>query len=85
MPAAAPRRDGREAIRGFWQSAVDGGLTDVVLRTGAVEELGPDAAVEEGVLEAALGGTPLAGKYLVHWRRADGAWKLHRDIWNWDS
>ena len=90
FPPGAPRQDGRDAVQSFWQGAIDVGLTDVVLTTVAVEEFG-DTATEEGTLTGTLAGaggapTALVGKYIVLWKKGDdGVWRLHRDIWNFDS
>lgn len=90
MPPGAPRQDGREAVQAFWQAAIDMDLADVVLTTQEVEELG-DTATEVGAVSGTLPGeggarTPLTGKYIVLWKKgADGTWRLHRDIWNFDA
>jgi uncharacterized protein (TIGR02246 family) len=84
LPPGAPRQHGTEAIRDFWQAAIDAGLAEVTLATDEVREAG-DQAVEVGTLRGMMGGTPLVGKYLVHWTEQGGVWKLHRDIWNLDG
>ena len=80
LPPGAPSCDGTEAIKAYWQAAIDSGLGDVKLAPGEVSDFGDDA-VEVGVVTANAG----TGKYVVHWRRADGAWKLHRDVFNFDA
>lgn len=90
LPPGAPRFDGTEGVRGFWQAAIDMGLTDIALDPLEVEEVG-DTAIEIGRVTGALkpangGATQLAGKYLVIWKRGpDQTWRLHRDIWNFDA
>ena len=81
-----PNRDvvaGREAIRAFWQGAMDLGLKEATLETVEVEGFG-NAAVEVGsyTLRAEGGQVAAAGKYVVVWKAEGGVWKLHRDIWN---
>ena len=62
---------------------MDAGIKSIELKTTEVEGLG-DTAVEVGsfTLFAKTGATIDQGKYLVLWKRVDGAWRLHRDCWN---
>lgn len=82
LPANSDFVSGTTAIQSFWQGAMDMGLKEVVLETLEVEGHG-DTAHEVGryTLKAAGGEVADAGKYLVVWKREDGTWKLHRDIW----
>lgn len=84
LPPGAGRFDGTAGIAGYWQAGIDGGLTDVVLETLEVEEFG-DTATEVGVVTASKGGAALTGKYVVLWKKVGGVWKLHRDIFNFDT
>jgi uncharacterized protein (TIGR02246 family) len=83
MPPNAGFQVGRQAIQAFWQAVVDAGIKEARLEIREVEAHG-DAAIEVG--EYSLhggGGAELdAGKYIVIWKRKDGRWKLHRDIFN---
>ena len=71
----------------LWESVMTGmGMKAVDLITVEVEVLG-DGAVEIG--EAVLTLEPEGGeattafsKYIVVWKKENGTWKLHRDIWN---
>jgi uncharacterized protein (TIGR02246 family) len=74
---------GREAIARMWQGVIDSGVKGVTLTTLEVEASGA-TAYEVGTYSlAGDGGKVLdAGKYVVVWKREDGRWKLHRDIWN---
>jgi len=74
---------GRDAIRTFWQSAMDLGLTEARLEPVEVEAYG-ETAVEVGkyTLRAGRGQVADTGKYVVIWKTESGTWKLHRDIWN---
>jgi len=89
LPPDGARVDGREAIVHFWQGAIDAGLKDLDLQTVEVLD-GGDLAVEVGKVSLSTTGSvgkavPVAGKYVVVWQRGDdGAWRLHRDIWNFD-
>jgi uncharacterized protein (TIGR02246 family) len=74
---------GRQTIQGFFQAIFDMGIKEVALETVEVEGHG-DTAIEVGkyVLKGEGGQQLDAGKYIVIWKREDGQWKLHRDIFN---
>ena len=74
---------GRDAIRAFWQGAMDLGLREAALETVEVAGAG-DTVLEVGryTLRTADGQVADTGKYMVAWKTEDGGWKLHRDIWN---
>ena len=78
---------GNQAIGQFWQATHASGVQHVVLTTHAVDQSG-DLAAEVGtatltVQSEGQAPTTTAVKYVVVWQRQqDGAWKLHRDIWN---
>ncbi len=71
---------GRDAIQGFFQAVVDGGIDGLQLETLGLEILG-DTAWEEGLYQLHAGGS-LAdqGKFLVVWKRSGDGWLLHRDM-----
>jgi len=78
----SPAASGRPAIAAFWQKSIDSGVKDVVLETAEVESAG-DLAYETGIVRlVAKDGTTTDARYVVVWRRIDGNWMLHRDIWN---
>ena len=83
LPPGADVVTGRDAIAEFWQGVFDSGVAQVDLAPVDVEEHG-DTGIEVGRLEIgdADGVTLDEGKYVVVWKREDGEWKLHRDIWN---
>jgi uncharacterized protein (TIGR02246 family) len=74
---------GQEAIQGFWQAVMDMGIKQAKLETGEVEAHG-DTAIEVSTFTLRGGDGQLLdqGKYIVIWKREDGQWKLHRDIFN---
>lgn len=84
MPPGAPEMSGHDAIRGYWQAAIDGGLSDVVASPSAADVSG-EFAVTMGTLAASMGGQELTGKYILYFRKSDGNWKVQRDIWNFDA
>ena len=84
MPPGAPTMKGPDAIRGYWQAAIDGGLGDVVA-TITDAHVNGDIAVTMGTLAATMGDQKLSGKYVLYFRKSDGGWKVQRDIWNFDG
>ena len=94
FPPNMVRVKGRENIAKLWQGAMDVGMTDRKLICDEVAENG-DNGYDSGTYtlkipmkdgKMAADGTPteITGKCLVVWVKEDGAWKLHRDIWNDD-
>jgi ketosteroid isomerase-like protein len=73
----------RSLIQGFWQGVLNMGVKGAKLQTVELEEHG-DAAYEVGkyALLDTKAQTLDAGKYVVIWKREQGQWKWHRDIWN---
>jgi uncharacterized protein (TIGR02246 family) len=74
---------GRAAIQKLWQGVVASGIKGATLTTSEVETHG-DTAHEVGNYEMKVEGGKVVdrGKYVVIWKREQGQWKLHRDIWN---
>lgn len=83
LPAGTDFIQGKEAIRIFWQGAMDMGIKEARLKTLEVEEQG-DTAIEMGNYSMkGAGDIPIdEGKYIVVWKQENGAWKLDKDIWN---
>ncbi len=83
LPPGADLIEGRAAIQGFWQKAIEAlDLTGATLTTVTAEMCG-DSAIEIGRADLRLGsGHTVQGKYIVHWKQEDGAWKWDKDIWN---
>jgi uncharacterized protein (TIGR02246 family) len=83
LPTGVAPVHGREAIGKFWQMVMDMGIKAARLDTVEVEEHG-DTAIELGhYLLSGEGGQRIdQGKYMVIWKKQNGQWKLHKDIWN---
>jgi ketosteroid isomerase-like protein len=83
LPPGADMIQGVAAIKNFWQQAILGlDVQDASLVTVTAEPAG-DTVVEIGRAALSLkGGQVVPVKYVVHWKRHDGAWKWHTDIWN---
>ena len=85
LPPGGQVVTGRDAIRSFWQQAAkDLGVTSIRLDPFEVEVAG-DTAYEVARGEVGTTGGAIPIKYIVVWRREDGAWRWHRDIWNTSS
>ena len=89
MPPNSPALVGREAIRGYWNRAVEWGEWEFTLETRSVSVRGP-MAVERGRYVLSFSPGPDAppgmaafddhGNYLVHWRlEEDGEWRIVAD------
>jgi ketosteroid isomerase-like protein len=89
LPPDAPTMFGKPAVTGLWAAAIkEHGLTGFAITTDTLDFAG-DTAVEVG--HAILSMTPLGAarqtakvKFVVVWKRLNGAWLMHRDIWNAD-
>ncbi len=84
LPPGAARMDGREAIQGYWQAGIDGGLSDVSI-IGETVEITGDTSITVGNLSGKMGDANLAGKYIVIAKKSKDGWKIHRDIWNFNG
>ena len=74
---------GKQAVQTFWQAVMDMGVKEARLEIVELEGHG-DTAIEISTFTLlGEGGQVLdRGKYMVIWKREDGQWKLHRDIFN---
>ena len=83
MPAGSDPIRGAQAIQKFWQGALDSGVAAIGLKTIDVFGRGPTATeVGEYELRDKAGKVLDHGKYIVVWQRADGKWKLLRDMFS---
>jgi len=82
LPANGNVVSGRQEIQNYWQGAIKSGFNAVTLSTLEVESCG-DTAYEVGkyTVPGEDGKVLDKGDYIVIWKRQDGQWKLHRDIW----
>ena len=82
FPANSNLVSGRAAIQELWQSWISAGITKLTLEAVEVEGFG-DTAYEVGkyTLPGPDGKLIDEGKYVVIWKRDQGKWRLHRDIW----
>ena len=85
MGPNGPAVVGRANIQSVIGSFIKGGITKLELT--AIEVWGDETTIaEEGVLSLSTkDGKPVdKGKYIVIWKKEDGKWKLHRDMFNSD-
>ena len=84
MMTGAPSINGRNNVQSTMSSIMKSGITNADLKT--IEVWGTvDLITEEGEYSLFAGETKVDhGKYLVLWKKVDGKWKLHRDIFNSD-
>lgn len=82
FPPDGPIVKGHDNIKQMWGTiAQQIGLTDVKLDTLDLEITG-DTASEVGEATLTTAGGTAVVKYVVVWKRVDGRWQIHRDIWN---
>jgi ketosteroid isomerase-like protein len=83
LPPGADMIQGREAIKAFWQQAIQSmGVKSAKLTTVDAEMLG-DGIFEIGRADLMLNDGQTVGiKYVVRWKQEQNDWKWHVDIWN---
>jgi uncharacterized protein (TIGR02246 family) len=86
LPPGSEMITGRVGIQEFWQGGLKMGIKDAVLTSVDVTAYG-NTAVEIGTYALKIQPEGQAavedhGKYVVIWKKAEGAWKLSVDIWN---
>ena len=82
LPPDGPQVKGREAIKQMWGTvAQQMGLKDVRLNTLDFEQAG-DTGYEVGEATLTVASGTAVVKFVVVWKKLDGQWRLHRDIWN---
>ena len=83
LPAGSDFVKGTQAIKEYWQAAIDMGLKSIKLDIIEIEQH-DDTAIE--MSKYTLGTTDNqvidSGKGIVIWKNMGGTWKMHRDIWN---
>jgi len=82
FPANSDVVEGQPSIEEFWGAVMGMGIKKAELETVSAEAVG-DMAVEEGRYKLFADGDMVVdqGKYIVTWKKEEGKWKLHRDIW----
>ena len=84
LPTNGALIDGREAIKAYWTEGMSQASSELVLEIVSAEGYG-NMAIEVGRYKIKVESQEVdKGKYIVTWKKEDGQWKLHRDIWNSD-
>ena len=85
LPHGRSMIQGRRDIEAFWRSRLER-IAEVRLTTDDVVSTGQDTAREIGRSAITLkqAPTPIAGKYLVCWKRVADEWQLEADAFNGD-
>lgn len=83
FPTHSDILSGRQTIEKFWRDSIKAGIRGGTFTTLEVEVYG-NTAWETGEYSMTGDGGRVfdRGKYLVIWKKEQGEWKLHRDIWN---
>ena len=84
QPSGSPEVSGKAAVRAFWQSMIDAGMSDTAINPVEIEILGSHA-IDRGTFTAKLGDQDLAGKYMIWWKQTDAGWRAYNDIFNFDA
>lgn len=82
LPPNSDIISGTEAIKTFWQGVFDAGISRGELETVTATGSG-NHAVEEGRFKIYAGDHLVDhGKYIVVWKKVNGTWKYHKDMWS---
>lgn len=75
--------EGRENIKGMWEMMSENGMPILAFETVSAEAFG-NTAIEEGryTVSTPDGQEVDKGKYMVIWKKVDGKWLLHLDMFN---
>lgn len=72
---------GRNNIKTFWKGMMEAGIKPV-LKTDSAHRYGK-TVIEEGTVAIHAGDQVVDQvKYIVIWKKVNGVWKMHQDIWN---
>lgn len=76
-------QEGGPAIQAYWKQLMDSGVKHAHMKTVELEPHGNTAyEIGEYQFEGDNGEIFDEGKYVIIWKREQGEWKWHRDIWN---
>jgi uncharacterized protein (TIGR02246 family) len=87
MPQGASSCRGRDEIGAFFAGAFQNGIVAARFTTGEVDgdEMQATEVGRYTLYAAGPGGDRVSvaeGRYLIAWRKLDGAWRIHRDMFN---
>jgi ketosteroid isomerase-like protein len=86
MAPDLPPAHGREAIAAVARGYLEAGAVRIDVQPSEAYQTGSDAGWGVGTFELfSAEGDPVGmGSYLIVYRLQDGAWRIHRHIWNSD-
>ncbi|MFN8245079.1 MAG: nuclear transport factor 2 family protein [Ferruginibacter sp.] len=86
MPGGAPKLCGREGLLGFFHAGTQKmGVRNIAVTTDEVfgtEEAMVEVGQYQLYSDSAKTKPTEKGKFIVVWKKVDGKWKMHRDIFN---
>lgn len=84
LPPNSEIIEGKQQIKDFWKAAIDMmGIKSVQLQTQEIEAQNNMAYERGRAMIYGEGDQEIDdSKYIVIWKRENGTWKLHRDIFN---
>ena len=84
MPHNSPIFTGRAAIEQAFVGFIEGGFTDLNVKSTWAERCG-DYLLDTEEWTLSNGKDTLVGKSLVIWKKEDGMWKMYKDMINTDT
>ncbi|GAB4526130.1 MAG: hypothetical protein Tsb0019_28260 [Roseibium sp.] len=82
LPPQGKALVGRPPIAAHYAAAFANGVGSLKYRVVEIEQVGPDTAVEIGETQVALKTQTVTGRSMHIWKRVNGGWFLHRDIYH---
>jgi ketosteroid isomerase-like protein len=83
LPPSGNSLYGRAAFTPFWQHMLENvGFSNVRYSIEKLEQLAEDTVAEMTQFQVDIAGQATQGKYVVIWKKQQGQWKLHIDIFN---
>jgi uncharacterized protein (TIGR02246 family) len=83
LPPSGESLYGRSAYYPFWEQMIKNvGFANVQYTIEKLEPLAEDTIAEMTRFQVDIAGKPTQGKYVVIWKKQQGQWKLHIDIFN---
>jgi len=81
LPAGCDFIEGKQAIKEYWQAAIDMGIRSIKLNIIEVEQH-DDTVIEMSkyTLSSTDGQVIDGGKGIAIWKNSDGVWKLHQEL-----
>ena len=89
MPNGDRLISSKEGHNEYWQKTFDSGFVKPVVVVAELEQHSEDYGTEIGTFvingKSEKGEFSKRGKYVRVWKREEGEWRIHRNIYNFDS